>query len=226
MVERGYRSPVRARHAEDTRRSIIEAAATLFAEQGYPRTSVAAVAAAAGVAVNTVYTSVGNKPALIMALSEDGAGDDAAVETLRRIEECSDPREILRILADGTGQVRRRRHDVLAILLNNKYADPDVAAAADVAIRAVRDRFKAVTARLIAVGGLREGLTGTQIEQTLWFYFGFEAWRTVRDFGWSWKESADWLAEQAARALLPPQLSRGYSCVPRRGRPILSDQEK
>ncbi|MEV0315455.1 TetR family transcriptional regulator [Nonomuraea fuscirosea] len=208
MVVRGYRSPVRARHAEDTRRSIIEAAAKLFAEQGYARTSVAAVAAAAGVAVNTVYTSVGNKPALIMAMSEDGAADDTAKETERRIAESADPREILRLLADGTGQVRRRRQDTLAILLDNRNADPDVAAAAEVAVRAVRDRLKVAAARLLAVGGLREGLTGEQVEQTLWFYFGFEAWRTVRAFGWNWKDSADWLAQQATHALLPADGSR------------------
>lgn len=203
MVVRGYRSPVRARHAEDTRRSIVAAATALFAEQGYARTSVAAIAAAAGVAVNTVYTSVGNKSALIMAMSEDGAADAVAVETVRRIDECADPCEILRILAEGTGQVRRRRQDALAILLDNRNADPDVAAAAELATRAVQDRLKVVASRLVAVGGLREGLTGKQVEQTLWFYFGFEAWRTVRDFGWSWEESADWLAEQATHALLP-----------------------
>jgi AcrR family transcriptional regulator len=204
MVVRGYRSPVRARHAEDTRRSIVAAAAALFAEQGYARTSVAAIAAAAGVAVNTVYTSVGSKAALVMAMSEDGAADAVAAETERRISECSDPREILRILADGTGQVRRRRQETLAILLDNRNADPDVAAAADLASRAVRDRLKTVASRLVAVGGLREGLTGKQVEQTLWFYFGFEAWRTVRAFGWSWKDSADWLAMQSAYALLSP----------------------
>lgn len=203
MGVRGYKSPVRARHAEDTRRSIVAAATALFAEQGYARTSVAAIAAAAGVAVNTVYTSVGNKSALIMAMSEDGAADAVAVETERRIGACSDPREILRILAEGTGQVRRRRQDALAILLDNRNADPDVAAAAEVALRAVRDRLKVAATRLIAVGGLREGLTAKQVEQTLWFYFGFEAWRTVRDFGWSWKDATDWLAEQATRALLP-----------------------
>jgi AcrR family transcriptional regulator len=202
MVVRGYRSPVRERQAEDTRRSIVEAAATLFAERGYPRTSVAAVAAAAGVAVNTVYTSVGGKSALIMAMSEDGAADTVALETERRVSECADPREILRIVADGTGQVRRRRQQTLAILLDNRTADPDVAAAADHATRIVRDRLKVVAARLLTVGGLREGLTRKQVEQTLWFYFGFEAWRTVRDFGWSWKDSADWLAEQATNALL------------------------
>jgi AcrR family transcriptional regulator len=207
MVVRGYRSEVRARQAEDTRRLIVEAAAALFAERGYARTSVAAVAAAAGVAVNTVYTSVGGKSALIMAMSEDGAADAVAVETERRIGECAEPREILRIVADGTGQVRRRRQQTLAILLDNRTADPDVAAAADLATRAVRDRLRAVAARLVAVGGLREGLTRKQVEQTLWFYFGFEAWRTVRDFGWSWQDSADWLAEQSANALLAPATS-------------------
>jgi AcrR family transcriptional regulator len=204
MVVRGYRSQVRARQAEDTRRLIVEAAATLFAERGYARTSVAAVAAAAGVAVNTVYTSVGGKSALIMAMSEDGAADAAAVEAERRIGECTDPREILRIVADGTGQVRRRRQQTLTILLDNRTADPDVASAAEHATRVVRDRLKVVAARVVTIGGLREGLTRKQVEQTLWFYFGFEAWRTVRDFGWSWKDSADWLAEQSANALLPP----------------------
>ncbi|HEX7305472.1 TetR/AcrR family transcriptional regulator [Lentzea sp.] len=205
MGARGYRSAVRARHAEDTRRSILEAAARLFAEQGYARTSVAAVAAAAGVAVNTVYTSVGNKPALVMAMSEDGAADAVAVEAERRIGECDDPREILRIVADGTGRVRRHRWETLEILLDNRNADPDVAAAADLATRAVRDRLEVVAARLVAVGGLRDGLAGRQVEQVLWFYFGFEAWRTVRGFGWSWQDSADWLAEQATRALLPAE---------------------
>jgi AcrR family transcriptional regulator len=204
MVVRGYRSQVRARQAEDTRRLIVDAAATLFAERGYARTSIAAVAAAAGVAVNTVYTSVGGKSALIMAISEDGAADAVAVEAERRIGECTDPREILRIVADGTGQVRRRRQQTLTILLDNRTADPDVASAADHATRAVRDRLKVVAARLVTVGGLREGLTRKQVEQTLWFYFGFEAWRTVREFGWSWKDSTDWLAEQSANALLPP----------------------
>jgi AcrR family transcriptional regulator len=195
---------VREKHAEDTRRTIVEAAATLFAEQGYARTSVAAVAAAAGVAVNTVYTSVGGKPALITALSREGADDAVAVETERRVGECADPREILRLVAEGTGRVRRRRQKALAILLDNRTADPDVAAAADLATRAVRDRLAVVAARLLDVGGLREGLTREQVEQTLWFYFGFEAWRTVRDFGWSWQDATDWLAEQAARALLAP----------------------
>jgi len=29
-----------------------------------------------------------------------------------------------------------------------------------------------------------------------------EGWRTARSLGWSWLEATDWLAEQAAHALL------------------------
>ncbi|MCS7477281.1 TetR/AcrR family transcriptional regulator [Umezawaea endophytica] len=202
MATREYRSSVRARHAEDTRRTIVDAAAALFAEQGYARTSVAAVAAAAGVALNTVYTSVGGKSALIMALTDDGAGDPTAIETVSRIAESADPAEILLLTAKGTARVRRARWQVLGILLDNRTSDPDVAAAADAATRVVRDRLDLVAARLVEVGGLRPGLDVDRVGQVLWFYFGFEAWRTARGLGWGWDEAAEWLATQAAGALL------------------------
>ncbi len=202
MATREYRSSVRARHAEDTRRTIVDAAAELFIEQGYARTSVAAVAAAAGVAVNTVYTSVGGKSALIMALTEDGADDRTAIETARRIEEVDDPAEILRITAVGTGRVRRERWRVLGILLDNRTADPDVAAAADAATCTVRGRLDRIARRLVDTGGVRPGIDLERVEQVLWFYFGFQAWRTARDLGWDWDEAADWLGAQATTALL------------------------
>lgn len=204
MVAREYRSPIREKHAEDTRRKIVEAAGDLFAARGYAATSVADVAAAAGVAVNTIYTSIGGKPGLITALVQDGAHDDVAVAAERRIGECADPVQIIRITAEATGQVRRRRGQVLAILLDSRTADPHVAAAAELATRAVRDRLGVIAARLVAVGGLRPGLTRKQVEQILWFYFGFEAWRTARGFGWSWSHATDWLAEQATHALTCP----------------------
>lgn len=202
MAVRGYRSPVREQHAEDTRRRIVDAAGTLFAEHGYAATSIATVAAAAGVAVNTIYSSIGGKPALITALVNEGANDDVAVETERRVRECDDPREIIRLTAEGTGRVRRRRQQVLTILLDNRTADPHLAAAAELATRAVRDRLGVTAARLVAVGGLRAGLTRRKVEQILWFHFGFEAWRLARGFGWSWHDATDWLAQQASLALL------------------------
>jgi len=203
MASRTYTSTVRERHAEDTRRTILDAAAKLFAEQGYAHTSVAQVAAAAGVALNTVYASVGGKSALVLALAEQGADDSTAIETVNRITALDDPAEILRLTAHGTGQVRRKRQRTLALLFENRYADTDIAAAADLAIRSTRSRLDTVAARLFDTGKLRPELTLEQVEQTLWFYFGFEAWRSARELRWDWDDAAEWLATQASRALLP-----------------------
>jgi len=138
-----------------------------------------------------------------MGAYERCAGDDeAAVETDRLVAASDDPREIIRLVAEGTGKVRRRRQRALAVLLDNRDADPDVAAAADAALRGIRDRLGVVAARLVEVGGLREGLSRKKVEQILWFYFGIEAWRTARGFGWSWAEAGGWLAEQATQALV------------------------
>jgi AcrR family transcriptional regulator len=206
VANRNYTSPARDRHAADTRRTIIEAARTLFAERGYAGTSVSAVATTAGVAVNTVYTSVGGKPALMLAMTEDSATDEAATDTLRSIAASDDPGEILRLTAEGTGRVRRRQQKTLSILLDNRNAYPDIAAAADLATRIVKERLAIVATRLIETGGLRPGLTRTQVEQTLWFYFGFDAWRTARDMGWTWKNAAEWLSTQATRALVTSEV--------------------
>jgi len=126
---------------------------------------------------------------------------------VRRIEETDDPAEILRLTAFGTARVRRARWRVLAILLDNRTADPDVGAAADAATRVVRDRLDLVAARLVETGGLAAGLDVGRVSEVLWFYFGFEAWRTARGLGWEWDDAAAWLASQAASALLPDRVT-------------------
>jgi AcrR family transcriptional regulator len=61
-----------------TRQSVIAAARRLFGERGYAATSIEAVAAAAGVAVPTVYAAFGNKRSILRALI------DAAVDGAER----------------------------------------------------------------------------------------------------------------------------------------------
>src|SRR5918994_2086110 len=64
-VKRPYRSTRRREQASETRRRIIRAAHDLFVSQGYGRTTIAEVARAAGVAVETVYAAFRNKPTLL-----------------------------------------------------------------------------------------------------------------------------------------------------------------
>ena len=65
---------VRADRAAATRQRVLHAAVALFVERGYLETTMAAMAAAAGVAVQTLYLSFGSKAAVLeAALAQDRA---------------------------------------------------------------------------------------------------------------------------------------------------------
>ncbi|MFI7610659.1 TetR/AcrR family transcriptional regulator [Nonomuraea terrae] len=204
MARRPYVSRVRVQAAQETRAAILDAARTLFAEQGYARTSVAAVAGRAGVAVNTVYTSVGGKPALIRALGEDGAADEVTREVLDQVSRLTDGREILRVTAHGTGEVTRRQATTLKVLLDNRTSDPAVDDAAALAVHRYRASLGRIAARLADLAVLRDDIDRARAEEILWFYFGTSAWNAVRELGWSWETAADWLTTQSSSALLEP----------------------
>ena len=63
-----YNSPRRREQAAATRREILEAAQRLFERQGYAATTMAAIAAEAGVALKTVYVAFETKSGVLRAL--------------------------------------------------------------------------------------------------------------------------------------------------------------
>ena len=73
--------------AAETRREILRAARELFAANGYAGTSIQQIAEASGVAVQTIYSSVGSKAALVLALNdlidEEAGVAELAVEVAR-----------------------------------------------------------------------------------------------------------------------------------------------
>ena len=74
-----YHSPLRARQAAETRRAITDAALDLFSTQGWAATSLPSIAAAAGVSVDTIYSTFGTKSALLMDVVHVAiVGDDDA----------------------------------------------------------------------------------------------------------------------------------------------------
>ena len=86
-VKRDYRSGLRTAQAEQTRRSIVSAAARLFVDDGYGATTIDAVAESAGVSRKTVFTAVGGKVDLLKtALDWAVAGDDQPVAVADRPE--------------------------------------------------------------------------------------------------------------------------------------------
>src|SRR5215469_15981229 len=67
-AKRRYESTRRRAQAAATRREILDAAQRLFERQGYAATTMAAVAAEAGVALKTVYVAFATKPRVLQGL--------------------------------------------------------------------------------------------------------------------------------------------------------------
>jgi AcrR family transcriptional regulator len=71
--KRPYRSPRRREQAEETRRRLLTASRRLFVQQGYAGATIESIAAAAGVAVQTVYAAFGSKQGILLALLDEMA---------------------------------------------------------------------------------------------------------------------------------------------------------
>lgn len=84
--KREYSSELRTDQARRTRKQIVDAAGTLFAEQGFASTTVDAIAAAAGVSRKTVFTSIPGGKVAVLKLAYDYAvaGDDEPVAMVDR----------------------------------------------------------------------------------------------------------------------------------------------
>jgi AcrR family transcriptional regulator len=106
-VKRRYRSTRRREQAEETRSRIIGAAHNLFVARGYGRTTMAEVARAAGVAVETVYAAYRNKATLLRQVWYSAMrGDEEDVRLLDRPE-------IRAVLAEPDLAKRLRTHAVV-----------------------------------------------------------------------------------------------------------------
>lgn len=83
---RPYASPLRRAQAESTRATVLDAAAALFVREGYLRTTMKAIAGAAGTSVETVYAQ-GSKASLLLACVDRAlTGDDDDVPMTDRAD--------------------------------------------------------------------------------------------------------------------------------------------
>jgi AcrR family transcriptional regulator len=108
--------------ALETRRRILDASMRLFTGSGYGMTTIEAVAQEAGVAVQTVYFTFGNKLQILKELIDlHVAGDEDPVPTLERPAilgalSAPDPREQIRLLAQVSRGIQERVAPVLDVL--------------------------------------------------------------------------------------------------------------
>lgn len=209
VVKRNYDASRRQALANATRRRILDAARVRFLRDGYAATTVAAIAADAGVAPQTVTKAFANKPGIMKALFDValvGDVDAVPLEARDRIVAMlaeADPRVKLRMYADALATMLPRTAPI-QLLLRQAGGDPGLAEVWS-QIRAGRlAGMSNLAANLAAGGHLRDGVSVSQARDVLWAYSSPDLYELlVVERRWSRKRYAAFLADAVIAALLP-----------------------
>jgi len=203
---RKFSSSRREEYAEATKQAIIEAARRLFSEQGYFATKVDEIAVRARVAPATVYAVAGGKQGLLRTMIETWAAAPIIATAQDGIEDQDNPAVILSLVASSCRRIREEFGDIMRVMLSTAPHDREVAESLAMATARYRQAFLPIGRRLLALGGLRNGMDVDQAVDILWFYFGYSALFCLRDEnGWSYDRAELWLRQEATRALLEPR---------------------
>lgn len=191
---RRYTSPRRSRQADQTRGEILDAAARLFARNGWAGTTLAAIAAEAEVAVETIYLSFKSKKTLLQAAMDFAIAGDAEpvpMQDRQRMALLTEgpPDERLRQLIDWVGEVYRGGVvGVWFAMLEAAASDQEVAGWCDQHEQRRRD----TTAALLPV------VLGRTVEpaalDAIWVVSSMEIYaKLTRQRSWTHEQWRDWL---------------------------------
>jgi AcrR family transcriptional regulator len=206
---RSYDTRKRQEMALETRAAILAAARKLFLAQGYRDTSMAAIAAASGVHVDTIYAAVGRKPEILRLLLETAiSGEDEPVPALarayvREMQAEPDPRRKLARYARAVGAVQVRLAPIVRVVQEAAMSNPDLAALwTGISERRARN-MRLLVQEIAATGQLRSTLTIDEAADIIWATNGPEFYTLmVTERGWSSERYEAFLADAWIRLLL------------------------
>ena len=206
-VKRRYDATRRRQGAARTRTAILDAARELFGERGYAATPMTAIAERAGVALDTVYASVGRKPELARLLVETAiSGTTQAVpaeqrDYVRAIRAAPDADTKIAIYAAAVTAIAPRLSLVLTIIRQAAPSQPELAALwTEIAERRAAN-MRIFVADLAAVAPLR--LDPDEAADIVWATNATELYQLlVGQRGWSPQRYERFLSDSWRRLLL------------------------
>jgi AcrR family transcriptional regulator len=193
----------RAVQAAETQQLILNAALKLFISKGYGASSIADIAAEAGVAVPTVYTSVGAKPVLLRRLLDwvDEQADIPALAT--ELMTNADPVRVLRLQVTITRQLSERCGDILAALASAAQVDEELARMYEEGQARHIQGARKTAERVQQLGGLRAGITLERAAALIGTLAMHVVWATLtRDYQWTFDEAEAWIFTTLREQLL------------------------
>jgi AcrR family transcriptional regulator len=187
--------------------AIVAAARDLFIEQGYARTTMADIAAAAGVSVETIYAAFKNKATLLhKAWDITVGGDDQDIVFHERPEVLAirnepDLAKRLTLHAAFSTQTAQRIAPFQLMVQSAAGADPAAAAMLE---EMGRQRLVGMTVMATEVAQTGQlAVSKEECRDALWSMTDGTLWhRLVNERGWTNERFADWLGHMWVRLLV------------------------
>jgi AcrR family transcriptional regulator len=196
-----YHSPLRAKQAAQTRRSIVAVAVEQFATRGWAATVLSTIASDAGVAVDTIFTTFGTKSALLMAAVDVAiVGDDGEAPMVDRDEfaRLGQGRRLERLRAGVRYNMEVYARSVPMLRTLREAAASDEAARARLA-QYDQDRRNLTAAGLTLILG-RE--PSDELLDGIWALLSPEVYTYLTEArGWSSHQAEDWFVDMANAAI-------------------------
>jgi len=208
-------APSGRRRSRATRSRITKAAAKLFGERGYTGTTMADIAAAAGVAVQTVYFVFHTKTEVLdsaYGLAVMGEADPAVPQDqawYRQALAEPDVSVAVQLVVDGLSEILRRVAPLDFAVRTAAAADADASAFLTRNEQMRAEGYHEMVGLLSRKRPLRENLTEARATDLMLFLASPGAYRTlVLDRGWTHAEWVAWtsgaLAQQLFEGGSPP----------------------
>jgi len=205
-VKRPYRSERRREQAEQTRDRILDSAADVFCRRGYERASIAAIASAAGVADETVYSHFKNKRTLLGELVQRAVrGQDPRPvpeqQAPQALVATGDQHAQIELFAADVAARLQRAAPLVAVVSAAAPGEPELATLLERLHARRASNLRALIDALRRNGPLR--VPEKEAVQTVWALASPELYRLFTGLGgWSQRRYTAWLASSLKRLLL------------------------
>src|SRR5450759_2514236 len=206
-----HAKPTRRERARATRLRITRAAYARFCERGYAGTTMADVAASAGVAVQTVYFVFHTKTELLSGayelavLGEDHPQPPELQPWYLAAAAEPDIGAALSTVVRGAGEIIRRAAPLDTVVRAAASHDPEAAAVWEYHERLRIDGYRRIVAVLANKAPLRPGVTLDRATDLFPFYLGPLAFvGLVMDRGWSYDDWLEWTVATLLELVFAP----------------------
>ncbi|HEY6684564.1 MAG TPA: helix-turn-helix domain-containing protein [Propionibacteriaceae bacterium] len=211
MVEvkdkRKYSSAVREEQAARTRTRILDAAAELFLERGYARTTMKDIAVQADVARDTVHAIFGSKARVLTALIDHRLVPDGSVTNVTQLPEALaikdevDQRKQIELFAKFIAGISTELRPVFEILRTASAVEPEMAKVFEEMNQFRMNNMRTYASWIAARGPLR--VSTRQAGEIIWALASLDVARMLCDeLGWTESQHARWLSDTLIRTLL------------------------